>query len=217
MIDAIIPPSTVNPIVLRATAPAPVASTIGMTPKIKAMEVMMIGLKRKRTASIVDCHNSSPLSTRIFANSTMRIAFFADKSNQGDQSDLRVYIICQRRHTGKHKDSPKSADRNSEHNRKWHGPTFIQCSKKKKNKNNGKNKYIDSGCSPLLFLRNSILKIHTYILCGNTFAAVCLNASNSLTCAISLRCRAIHFGRTENIKVCNQRGGFDWLILNQRT
>ena len=40
-------PNTVNPMVLRATAPAPVANTSGSTPKINAMEVMMIGRKRK--------------------------------------------------------------------------------------------------------------------------------------------------------------------------
>lgn len=51
---AIIPPITVTPMVLRATAPAPVASTRGNTPKMNARDVMIMGRKRKLTASIVD-------------------------------------------------------------------------------------------------------------------------------------------------------------------
>ncbi len=62
---ATIPPSTVTPIVLRATAPAPVASTSGITPKINAMEVIIIGRNLSFTASRVDCIRSSPLSTGL--------------------------------------------------------------------------------------------------------------------------------------------------------
>ncbi len=74
---AIIPPNTVNPIVLRATAPAPVANTNGITPKINAMDVIKMGRNLSLTASTVDCINSSPLSTLTLAYSTIRIAFLA--------------------------------------------------------------------------------------------------------------------------------------------
>ena len=50
----IIPPSTVNPMVRRATAPAPVASTSGITPRIKAIDVITIGRNLSLTASMVD-------------------------------------------------------------------------------------------------------------------------------------------------------------------
>ena len=74
-----IPPNTVNPIVLRAMAPAPVEKAKGNTPNIKAMEVIMIGLKRSLTASNVAGTISIPPSTRSLANSTIRIAFLAAK------------------------------------------------------------------------------------------------------------------------------------------
>ncbi len=77
--DAIMPPKTVTPIVFLDAAPAPVANASGNTPRINARDVMMIGRKRSRTASSVDCISSSPRSTLILANSTIRMAFFADK------------------------------------------------------------------------------------------------------------------------------------------
>ena len=75
------PENTVMPIDFRALAPAPVASTSGSTPRIKANDVIRIGLNRARAASIADsiigflsrtCNSS--------ATSTMRIAFFADSA-----------------------------------------------------------------------------------------------------------------------------------------
>ena len=77
--EAIIPPKTAIPIVFLDSAPAPVANTSGNTPKMKDMDVIMIGRKRRRTASMVDCNSGSPRSTRNLANSTIRMAFFADK------------------------------------------------------------------------------------------------------------------------------------------
>ncbi|MDR3611221.1 MAG: hypothetical protein P4L27_11705 [Ignavibacteriaceae bacterium] len=77
-VAASISPKTVNPIVDLAWAPAPVASAKGDTPKINAIEVIIIGRKRNLTASIVAAVNSIPfLSALSFANSTISIAFFA--------------------------------------------------------------------------------------------------------------------------------------------
>src|SRR5881398_561140 len=53
-VEAIMPENTVMPIDLRALAPAPVASTSGTTPRMKANEVIRIGRKRARAASIAD-------------------------------------------------------------------------------------------------------------------------------------------------------------------
>lgn len=75
----IIPPRTVQPIVLRATAPAPEEKIRGDTPKMKAIEVIIIGRKRSLTASIVDSIISLPESTLLFANSTIKIEFLADR------------------------------------------------------------------------------------------------------------------------------------------
>ena len=79
LVAASIPPSTVQPIVLRATELAPEAKANGNTPRINAMDVIKIGRKRSRTASNVAGITAIPLSTRSLANSTINIAFFADK------------------------------------------------------------------------------------------------------------------------------------------
>ncbi len=57
--------------------PAPVASARGRTPNMKASEVITIGLKRWRAASIAAVVASIPASTFCTANSTIRMAFFA--------------------------------------------------------------------------------------------------------------------------------------------
>src|SRR6185369_9341147 len=73
----IMPPNTPVPIDCRAAAPAPVATTSGTTPSTKASEVMTIGRKRRRAASLAASIGDLPSSTPRCANSTIRIAFFA--------------------------------------------------------------------------------------------------------------------------------------------
>src|SRR5438034_3311531 len=51
-VEASMPLNTAMPIDLRELAPAPVASTSGSTPRIKANEVIRIGRKRARAASV---------------------------------------------------------------------------------------------------------------------------------------------------------------------
>ena len=60
-----------------AEAPAPVAMASGRQPMMNAKLVMRIGRRRRPAASIAALTGSMPRSTRTFANSTMRIAFFA--------------------------------------------------------------------------------------------------------------------------------------------
>jgi len=62
---------------VRAAAPEPVASISGMTPMMKANAVIRIGRKRSRAASMAASSAGLPWSRDIFANSTIRIAFFA--------------------------------------------------------------------------------------------------------------------------------------------
>ena len=59
------------------TEPAPDENASGNTPSINASDVIMMGLKRNLTASMVDSITSIPQSTRSLANSTIRMAFFA--------------------------------------------------------------------------------------------------------------------------------------------
>ena len=48
------PENTVMPIDLRALAPAPLATTSGATPRMKANDVIRIGRNRARAASTAD-------------------------------------------------------------------------------------------------------------------------------------------------------------------
>ena len=73
---ASIPPATVQPMVFRASAPAPDEKANGNTPRMKASDVMIIGRRRNCTASSVAATMSIPRSTRSFANSTISMAFF---------------------------------------------------------------------------------------------------------------------------------------------
>ena len=77
-VAASMPPSTPVPIDRRLAAPAPVAITSGSTPRMKAIEVIMMGRKRSLAASIADSTSERPSWCCWLANSTMRMAFFAD-------------------------------------------------------------------------------------------------------------------------------------------
>ena len=72
-----IPQKTAVPMTLRDAAPEPDASIRGTTPRMKANAVMRIGRKRSRAASSPASRAVAPWSRFIFANSTMRIEFFA--------------------------------------------------------------------------------------------------------------------------------------------
>ena len=71
------PPNTPVPIDRRAADPAPVAITSGEIPSTKVIDVITIGRKRKRAASIAACATGIPSFIFWLANSTIRIAFFA--------------------------------------------------------------------------------------------------------------------------------------------
>ena len=77
-VDTNMPPATAVPTEWRASWPAPVANTSGSTPRMKASEVIRIGRKRSLDASIAASTMVIPRSRSCSANSTIRIAFFAD-------------------------------------------------------------------------------------------------------------------------------------------
>ena len=76
-VAASMPPMTPVPTECRAPAPAPVEIASGSTPRMNASEVIRIGRKRSRAASIAAADVDRPSSCRRSANSTIRIAFFA--------------------------------------------------------------------------------------------------------------------------------------------
>src|SRR4029077_5652083 len=59
---AIFPPMTVEPRMRRATAPEPLANHKGISPKMKAKEVIRIGRRRKRAPSSAASSSVSPFS-----------------------------------------------------------------------------------------------------------------------------------------------------------
>ncbi|MNJ80742.1 hypothetical protein D3C77_792310 [compost metagenome] len=60
-------------------APTPVESIKGKSPKIKAKEVIKIGLNLAVAPSSAACKMVIPFLLRSAANSTIRMAFFANK------------------------------------------------------------------------------------------------------------------------------------------
>ena len=78
-VPVIMPPSTPVPMARWLAEPAPVASTSGSTPRPKASEVITIGRKRRCAAASADSITPLPCACRSFANSMIRIAFFADR------------------------------------------------------------------------------------------------------------------------------------------
>ncbi len=76
-VAASIPTMTTVPRIRLETAPAPVAIQSGEDPRMKAKDVIRIGRRRKRAPSSAASSKSRPFSNSAFANSTIRIAFFA--------------------------------------------------------------------------------------------------------------------------------------------
>ena len=65
------------PMTLRASAPAPLATSSGSTPSMNEKAVIRIGRNRSRAADSAASRADSPSSDFNFANSTIRIAFLA--------------------------------------------------------------------------------------------------------------------------------------------
>ena len=71
------PENTAMPITLRDSAPAPDAVSSGTTPRMNANAVMRMGRNRSFAALSAASMSGFPWSYSIFANSTIRMAFFA--------------------------------------------------------------------------------------------------------------------------------------------
>jgi hypothetical protein len=76
-VAASIPVTTTVPRMRREAAPDPVANHSGAVPRMNANDVIRIGRSRSRAPSSAASTSGFPSSSRAFANSTIRIAFFA--------------------------------------------------------------------------------------------------------------------------------------------
>ncbi len=73
------PPNTPVPSACCVSELAPDAMTKGTTPQVKAREVIRIGRKRSLAAATVASTKLIPSSLSILANSTIKIAFLAER------------------------------------------------------------------------------------------------------------------------------------------
>jgi len=93
------PPNTAVPRPRRDAAPAPLAMTSGSTPSRKANEVIRIGLNRQaapllRPRPTID----APCFRRSSANSTIRMAFFAERPISVMNANLGIQVVGVRAH-----------------------------------------------------------------------------------------------------------------------
>ena len=75
IVTPIIPLNTAMPMAWRISEPAPLPKISGVTPAMKAIEVIRMGRSRMRQAWITASSTFSPASSISLANSTMRMAF----------------------------------------------------------------------------------------------------------------------------------------------
>ncbi len=78
-VAVIMPPITPVPMACWLPAPAPVDTASGNTPSMNASEVITMGRRRMRHASTVASTRPLPCSYWLLANSTIRMAFLADR------------------------------------------------------------------------------------------------------------------------------------------
>ena len=94
------PKNTAVPSAWRSSAPAPIAQTSGVTPRMKANEVIRIGRSRSRVASTAASHRLRPMSSSCRANSTIRMAFLAASPISTTKPTwVRMLLSCPRKMT----------------------------------------------------------------------------------------------------------------------
>ena len=119
-----IPLNTATPSATRISAPAPLASTSGTTPRMKAKEVIKIGRSRKRQASTVASIRLAPWSCFCLANSTIRMAFLAARPIKHDQADLGEDVVVHL-HQPDPRDRRQQAHGDDQNDRQRQRPAFI--------------------------------------------------------------------------------------------
>ena len=94
-VDAIMPPATAVPTEWRASRPAPLANTSGMTPRMNASDVIRIGRSRMRAASTAASAIVSPRCAQLLGELDDQNAVLRRQADQHHQPDLAVHIVDQ--------------------------------------------------------------------------------------------------------------------------
>jgi hypothetical protein len=95
-VEAIMPPKTVVPTECRPACRAPVASTSGSTPRMKANDVIRIGRRRMRAASTAASTIGSPRA-QLLRELHDQDGVLAGEADQHHQADLAVDVVLQAR------------------------------------------------------------------------------------------------------------------------
>ena len=87
------PPITPVPIARWLAEPAPVASTSGSTPRMNAIEVMMIGRKRRCAACQRRLDHALALRLQVLGELDDQDRVLGRQADDGDQADLEVHVV----------------------------------------------------------------------------------------------------------------------------
>ena len=107
-----------------AAGASPLAMTSGDTPRMKANDVMRIGRKRSRAASMAASRSGTPRPRISLANSTIRMAFLAASPTTVIEADLEVDVARQTPKPDAEQRAQR-AERNAEQHRERDGPALV--------------------------------------------------------------------------------------------
>ena len=88
----IMPPNTGVPTSRRASCEAPVATTSGSRPRMKANDVIITGRKRSRAPSVAASSSGTPCLALLLGELDDQNAVLGGKPDQHDHADLGVEI-----------------------------------------------------------------------------------------------------------------------------
>ena len=92
-VTPIMPKNTAVPSDWRISAPAPIAHTSGVTPKMKDKDVITIGRSRKRAASIGGLEPIAALLVQLLGEFDDQDRVLGGKADQHDESHLRENVV----------------------------------------------------------------------------------------------------------------------------
>ena len=119
-----IPANTPVPIEWRLAAPAPDASISGNTPRMNANDVMRIGRRRSRAASIAASRMPMPCVAQLVRELHDQNRVLRRETDDGDQSDLEVDVVRLAAEPDAEQRA-EHAERNAEQHRERHRPALV--------------------------------------------------------------------------------------------
>ena len=129
------PKKTAIPIDVRAEAPAPVASTSGRTPRMKANDVMRIGRNLSRAPSTAASTMLHPFGSLLAGVFDDQDRVLGSERDQEDEADLGVEIVggdaalaggdVRSADVGQRADRPEQRERHAQDHREGQDPALV--------------------------------------------------------------------------------------------